>query len=221
MQRLVLLDGPEAGRKFPLAEGHRLGRLRSCEIQLVHGSISRVHALVEQRAGELWIVDQGSSNGLRVAGQKVNEVMCEDGLEFAVGGLEMRFDGGQAPSQMLDEDFDFEEVAPAPAARPAPVEQASPGLSLEDPAEIEIGEHSGAPAQSAPEPSPVAPSAPQSARDERRDQVIREVGAQPSGLLRGDLTQFPGWVQGLVWLGLLGGLGAAAWGMFSLVQSAK
>jgi hypothetical protein len=38
-------------------------------------------------------------------------------------------------------------------------------------------------------------------------------------LLRGDLEQFPGWVQGLVWIGALAFLAGVAWGVLKLVGS--
>lgn len=230
MAQLVFLDGPEPGRTVDLSDGLRIGRLPSCEVVLNHPSISRQHAAVEVRADGIWVVDQESRNGLRVAGQRVREVLAEDGLEFAIGGVEVKFAVDAGPQEVLDEDFDFDESEPDGGGGAI----ADDGLLLEDPAEIELAstdvtprERSKAPAPGA-DPRPAAPAAtsqpapnPVAERDERRAEVVRQVSSEPAGLLRGDLSQFPGWIQGLVWLGLLGFVAAMAWGAFALIQGAK
>ena len=145
----------------------------------------------------------------------------------------------------LEEDLDFEDDfdldAPtafeSPTAAPAPE---SGGFELEDPAEIELG--AGAPAQGvrpSPEPvdrrsssgrGPVTTAAPSSepegveptsadSTDARRARVLADVADGNRGLLRGDLEQFPGWVQGLVWIGALAFLAGVAWGVLKLVGS--
>ena len=222
MAQLVILDGPDPGRAIDLAHGQRIGRLRSCEVAIVHASISREHARVELRGDDLWIVDMDSSNGLRVAGQRVREVMFEDGLEFALGGLEVRFAGASA-AEPLDEDFEFDEAPPQDAD--------AGGLALEDPAEIELAATRLTDRERALQGSAAATPVPQPPRgaqptvafeaEERRAEVLRDVSNEPSGLLRGDLTQYPGWVQALLLFSALVFFAAVSWGAFTLIQGAK
>ncbi|QDU68649.1 FHA domain-containing protein [Engelhardtia mirabilis] len=241
MARLLILEGPDPGRSVDLVAGQRIGRLRACEIAIVHPSISREHARIEQRGEDLWIVDLDSSNGLRVAGQRVPEVMFEEGLEFALGGLEVRFVGDGAPADPIDEDFEFDEGPPLEVSSASVDDGAkgssgagsgnSGGLSLEDPAEIELastrltdrgqtpqGSAHRAPLAKRPEPTQLSP---QAVGESRRQEVLREVAAEPSGILRGDLSQYPGWVQAGVVIGALVFFVAVAWGVFVLVQGAK
>ncbi|MEO0650986.1 MAG: hypothetical protein AAFZ65_09935, partial [Planctomycetota bacterium] len=50
-----------------------------------------------------------------------------------------------------------------------------------------------------------------------REQFLVEATQERGGLLSGDLTQYPAWLQGLVWIGVLAGTGAIAWGMLKLM----
>ena len=57
------------------------GRLKSCEIHLVHDTVSREHAEFRLVDGEMWLRDCGSSNGSYVNDTKVTEAT------FAVGDV--------------------------------------------------------------------------------------------------------------------------------------
>ena len=82
---LEILDGPKGGVRFRLQEGMRIGRTTG-EILLEDAKVSSMHAKVEKGArGGLVLVDQGSSNGLRINGQKVKRVAMLPGVIFLVG----------------------------------------------------------------------------------------------------------------------------------------
>jgi predicted component of type VI protein secretion system len=251
MVQLVPLDGPLRGRPFPLAAGQRVGRHSRCEVSLDDVSISRLHARVVRRGPALWLVDEGSRNGLWAAGQRVGEVELRAGLELAIGRLEVRVEAGaeaEPPAErVLDEDLDFAvdpdrdlgsthvrelgfeledpaaidleapPAAPRATAAGSPLPSRSPSRSAADPAAPTVSRPSGGPPPA--QPAVLGPAA--AAAEVRRAALLREVARPPSGLLRGDLTQFPGWVQGLVWVALLGLFGLLAYGMFQWVQGAK
>ena len=56
-----------------------IGRLPGNDIVLPYTQISRHHAEVRQRGEDWWIVDLGSTNGLRVAGRTVKEHLLHGG----------------------------------------------------------------------------------------------------------------------------------------------
>lgn len=65
---LRVVEGPDAGKEFPLAAGTSVvGRASSCEVRLRDTSVSREHAKVHV-TGTAEIVDLGSSNGVDVDG---------------------------------------------------------------------------------------------------------------------------------------------------------
>ena len=67
--RLVVVQGPNLGTVFPLLEQKLLvGRGEECQIALDDASVSRVHVEVLRTEHGLMILDQGSSNGLRING---------------------------------------------------------------------------------------------------------------------------------------------------------
>src|SRR5688572_22178224 len=94
--QLFVLNGPDVGKSFELAHGHRAGRSPECEIVLRHASISRRHAHFEREDGERqdgawYVVDDGSRNGVIVDKQRVERAKLFDAQEFQLGELELRF----------------------------------------------------------------------------------------------------------------------------------
>lgn len=79
----------------------KVGRTDDCDIRLLHASISRHHAMIEQRAGgELWVRDLGSGNGTFVNGEQVRAKKLQAGDEVRFGQLTFHFrpDGDAAPA---------------------------------------------------------------------------------------------------------------------------
>jgi predicted component of type VI protein secretion system len=217
MFRLVALDDARASNT--LRHGDRIGRQAGCAFTANHASVSRVHARVERRGDAWFVVDEASRNGVFVRGERVGEVELSDGLELRLGEFALRAEAA-APAS----DTQPRAAAPTPQARPASGAAPAPiaedfefdvaeddgGLELEDPAAIRIGT-----AESAPKAA--AASAPTSAAQQRQAQYLAEESRARSGLVRGELTQQPGWVQALVWLGVLLFGGALAWGIASVI----
>ena len=91
------------GREIPVEDRPlMLGRADDCDVVISAPSVSRRHARIE-REGETFLVrDNGSANGVVVAGQKVAELALVPGARFALG------------------DTHFEVFAEAPPAAPEP-----------------------------------------------------------------------------------------------------
>ncbi len=67
---LVVLRGPQLGRRIPLAEGVvTLGRSSVCEAVLRQHDVSRQHCQIEIREGHAFLRDLGSTNGTLIAGR--------------------------------------------------------------------------------------------------------------------------------------------------------
>jgi membrane peptidoglycan carboxypeptidase len=101
---LVHLPG-EGSRRLELHPGaYRVGRDSDCEIRVPHPAVSRQHGLLEQRGSHWLLVDQNSTNGLWWRGQRVKELLLQDGdtVRFAPSHLagvpELEFQSHQ-PSQ--------------------------------------------------------------------------------------------------------------------------
>lgn len=67
-----------------------LGRGASATILLDAPGVSRVHARIERRGGEVWLVDE-SSNGTFVGAERIHEIRLEDGVVLGIGALSIRF----------------------------------------------------------------------------------------------------------------------------------
>ncbi|MCB9679013.1 MAG: FHA domain-containing protein [Alphaproteobacteria bacterium] len=81
---LLLDDGSPGGQPIPIsAERFRIGRARTCELQIrTDGLLSRVHCIVRLEGSRASVKDAGSSNGTRVNGRP-----AEDWIELTAGDV--------------------------------------------------------------------------------------------------------------------------------------
>ena len=93
---IVLVGGEDGDREFSLpdpdGEPFSIGRAESRDISLRGGKVSREHARLEYRDGELWIVDLKSVNGTTVNGKSISESPLAVGDVIGIGDftLEVR-----------------------------------------------------------------------------------------------------------------------------------
>lgn len=112
MTILKVLNGPESGREIKVAAAeNKLGREEECDIQLLENSISRCHAVLEQREGQWFLRDLKSQNGCFVEDKRITEEQLNDGARLRLGNLRLRFfigtdsaqsTGGEESSQYDD-----------------------------------------------------------------------------------------------------------------------
>ncbi len=82
---LVIVDGPDRGREFPLHSGTNvIGRERGCEVQLRDEMASRRHARINV-SEVVEIVDLGSANGVSVGSSEVARALVAPGDRVTVG----------------------------------------------------------------------------------------------------------------------------------------
>lgn len=90
--RLVVVQGPNVGTTYPLLEQKLLiGRGEECQIALDDASVSRVHVEVLRTEHGLMILDQGSSNGLRINGADLPSAMLRSGDVVELGDVRLKF----------------------------------------------------------------------------------------------------------------------------------
>src|SRR5207244_4991127 len=73
-------------RHFPVTGAPvGIGRAPECELVLKDSRVSRRHARLQARGGVLVLTDLGSTNGTRVNGHRVTEVVLGEGDRIAIG----------------------------------------------------------------------------------------------------------------------------------------
>lgn len=181
MARLYVLSGDDLGAVREAASGAVIGRGRDVEIPVRGASISRRHARLEERGGRWYVVDLGSSNGTRVGGRAVEEAALEDGEEFLLGDVEVRFRlGVQVPGPTpvppeIDADGALQRAETTFLPPSAPPDDASEEFELEGDWD-ESAPPPRAPAAPAASPRPApAPRAPTAKPD--RDTARRRAAA--------------------------------------------
>ncbi len=89
-QLLSLADGPNILLDKPIL---LFGRHEECDIQLNSKKVSRRHCVVAQ-IGDYWIVrDLGSTNGVKINGQRVSEGKLYPGDELQIGNFKYQVCG--------------------------------------------------------------------------------------------------------------------------------
>ena len=85
--RLLVTEGPDMGRIFPLGNGDEtlVGRGSECDIQLADPAVSKVHCRLQPGRGRIVVVDAGSRWGTRINDQLVTEQELGPGDLLTVG----------------------------------------------------------------------------------------------------------------------------------------
>jgi|GEM_PF-2007226 len=84
--RLVVLEGPDAGRTFEVPPGTvSLGRADHCAIRLGDDAVSRVHLRLEAGADGIRFLDESTKNGTRIDGVRRTRGLAAEGARIEVG----------------------------------------------------------------------------------------------------------------------------------------
>ena len=126
----VLRLVPSQGSPVPIEitlEKVIVGREPTCDVVVSDGSVSRKHAVVEQRGTGWAVVDQGSANGTFVDSQRVTEMALATGQELRFGSMayKVEIEGDDESATILTSSPDATILQdaikpPAPAMKPAP-----------------------------------------------------------------------------------------------------
>jgi pSer/pThr/pTyr-binding forkhead associated (FHA) protein len=135
--QLKAMSGALSGKMFLVDGTTVLGRDPGCDIVISGAHVSRRHAEISIRSGQLWMKDLGSSNGSFLNGKRSEESMLKHGDEVKFDAVVFKIVG---PSQSADS-FDEADMTqfrpavppvaaskptPAPAPKPAPKPAVAP-----------------------------------------------------------------------------------------------
>ena len=99
--RLVALDeGPDIMLDRAMVV---VGRHPSCDTRLDSLRVSRQHCCMSQDKGEVTVRDLGSTNGIRINGQRVERGRLRPGDELSIAHIRFRLENGQGHEQTIVE----------------------------------------------------------------------------------------------------------------------
>jgi pSer/pThr/pTyr-binding forkhead associated (FHA) protein len=99
--RLVALDeGPDITLDRTMVV---VGRHPACDTRLDSLRVSRHHCCMTQENGEVFVRDLGSTNGIRINGQRVEIGRLRPGDELSIAHIRYRLENGQAHEQTVAE----------------------------------------------------------------------------------------------------------------------
>lgn len=136
---IVEIETRDGLQRVPLDKSRiTIGRLPGNDIVLPYTQISRHHAEIRHRNEEWWIIDLGSTNGLRVGGRQVKEHLLTDGDRVILAPtIFLYFNGKRTTKPITVEGSTVEMTALADAsttsdaARPTPVTAPQSSAMLE------------------------------------------------------------------------------------------
>jgi FHA domain len=120
---LKIISGPLQGRIYPIRDGAVIGRA-DVDISLSDAKVSGRHAKIEKGpAKEFVLIDLGSTNGIRVKGQRLAQVTLSPGLILKIGNTACEV--LRSDDSISDETLPpLEEIAIPPLPPPAPIKKA-------------------------------------------------------------------------------------------------
>ena len=115
--RLVALDeGPD----IPIdREMLIVGRHPQCDARLDSIRVSRRHCCMSQDSGDVVVRDLGSTNGIRINGQRVEKGRVRIGDELSIAHIRFRLDDGQGQEQTVAESYASSPGGAAPLIPPS------------------------------------------------------------------------------------------------------
>jgi pSer/pThr/pTyr-binding forkhead associated (FHA) protein len=157
--QIKAMTGPLSGKTVAVDSSKIIGRDPAADIIISGGHISRRHAEMLLRDGQLWVRDLNSSNGTYVNNRKVDEITLYLGDEIKFDAVIFRVVVGRsAPKDKAADDMNMEKTQfrPAlniPAATRAPEARPIPPAPL--PAPMPAAPLPSAPVTPEPTPAPV------------------------------------------------------------------
>src|SRR5271168_3007000 len=117
--RLVALDeGPDITLDRTIVV---VGRHPACETRLDSLRVSRHHCCMMQESGEVVVRDLGSTNGIRINGQRVEMGRLRPGDELSIAHIRYRLENGQGHDQTIAEPVSAAGVARSAGEARGPV----------------------------------------------------------------------------------------------------
>jgi hypothetical protein len=224
MPKIFVLTGPDVGHSYEVEAGAVFGRADDCAVRLSDASVSRHHARLESTAAGFSIVDLGSRNGVFWDGERVERVSLEEGREFTLGEVVLKFRAGAAQKPavvtkapviedheiVLEGEWDEAKAQPA-AAAPATMTAFTPRAPSTEPAQPSIAR------RQATERLAAAGALP--ARSQIGARGVLQYGKveSRSGFLQSDFDQQPFWVKLLILFTVLVVVAGLSWLAFRAV----
>src|SRR5262249_43653773 len=76
-----------------------VGRHPQCDARLDSIRVSRRHCCMSEIDGEIFVRDLGSTNGIRINGQRVESGRLKPGDELAIAHIRYRVEGSRSPTR--------------------------------------------------------------------------------------------------------------------------
>lgn len=90
--RYIQVEGPSRSLVIPLGvDPIHVGRGLAAELRLDEMSVSRRHAILQPTAGTVRLLDDRSSNGTFLNGERIQQAELSDGDEITVGRFLLRY----------------------------------------------------------------------------------------------------------------------------------
>jgi pSer/pThr/pTyr-binding forkhead associated (FHA) protein len=87
------------------SEAVRVGRLPNSQLHIDHPSVSRLHAVVEQKGDVVKVIDLGGPGGVRYEGLKIANTVVKSGDEVMFGDVRVRMTFPFDPVEVVEVEY--------------------------------------------------------------------------------------------------------------------
>ena len=113
MHRLVIVSGPNRGSSFSLIEGENsIGRQMDNHIVLSSGKVSKRHCSLLVTPKEVFLRDEGSTNGTFVNGTLVRKLSLKPGDKVGIGEFVLELSSTTMPATVSDHSMSMAQAVP-------------------------------------------------------------------------------------------------------------
>lgn len=106
----IIQSGPLEGTRYKASSELSLGRGPSANISVQDPNMSSLHAQVQQKEGQLYLIDKGSKNKIRVNNKKTESVLLTDGLQFQLGNTKIQVEEVETNAQVPPEEKSWNQL---------------------------------------------------------------------------------------------------------------
>ncbi|MBE8221569.1 MAG: FHA domain-containing protein [Bdellovibrionales bacterium] len=100
----IIQSGPLTGARYKVRPNLSIGRGSSANISVQDANMSSLHAQVQQKGEEFYLIDSGSKNKIRIDDRKTESLLLKDGVVFRVGNTKIQIEKVSDSAQMPQEE---------------------------------------------------------------------------------------------------------------------
>lgn len=86
----LIKSGPLKGTRYPISANMTLGRSTKADLPIQDSKVSSIHAQIQKKGKDFYLIDKGSKNKIRLDGAKHDSILLTDNTLFQLGNTQIQ-----------------------------------------------------------------------------------------------------------------------------------